>query len=155
MSTATSIVTPQRCRTCTRQVVHVHGNWQHVLIDSDDTPNHRAAPKNDPPVRAAGPHFTPLPYFVIQHLNGWTIQNQEGGAGECVAQQYGDSSLETAYLLTLAANHYHDLAHAVERLLAAEQGYNHEQCVCNECVDARNEARYVLARIRQAQAAND
>lgn len=32
--------------------------------------------------------WTPGPWFAVQHTNGWTIQDREGGCGEMLAQNY-------------------------------------------------------------------
>lgn len=40
------------------------------------------------------------PYHMVVHPDGtWTVQNRRDGGGECVAQQYGDSSEDNGRLL--------------------------------------------------------
>ena len=46
------------------------------------------------------------PWFVVDHPASWTIQNKEGGAGECVAQSYGDSGKANAHLIAAAPQLY-------------------------------------------------
>lgn len=46
---------------------------------------------------------TPEPWFVVAHPDGtWTIQSREEGAGECIAQKYGDSPLDNARIIGVA-----------------------------------------------------
>lgn len=45
---------------------------------------------------------TPGPWVVVQHPDGWTIQNRATGAGACVASQYGDSNEANARLIAAA-----------------------------------------------------
>lgn len=45
----------------------------------------------------------PGPWYVVQHIDGgWTIQDRECGAGNCVAAQYGRSAIENASLIAAA-----------------------------------------------------
>lgn len=58
------------------------------------------------------------PWFVVgPHPDGkWTIQDKDGGGGNCIAQQYGPASMETAHLIAAAPDLYEVLARAQEEL---------------------------------------
>jgi hypothetical protein len=61
--------------------------------------------------QALPPGVTPDPaeptpgglWYVVEHSDTtWTIQDRDGGAGKCIAQQYGKSSLANARLIASA-----------------------------------------------------
>lgn len=61
--------------------------------------------------------YTPTPYYVVKHTDGWTIQTRANGVGYCIAQQYCDSSLENAQFIVTACNHHQPLVTTLQRLL--------------------------------------
>jgi hypothetical protein len=61
--------------------------------------------------------YTEVPYHVVKHTNGWTIQTREGGVGSCIAQQYEDSSIENANFIVTACNSHSRLVMSLQRLL--------------------------------------
>jgi hypothetical protein len=51
--------------------------------------------------------FTPGPWFTVNHPpSGWTIQTERNGGGSCIAQAYGDSSIDNAALIAAAPDLY-------------------------------------------------
>lgn len=61
------------------------------------------------------------PWFVIDHPNGWTIQDREHGGGSCIAQHYGDAKLGRKYAdqIVRCVNSHDALVAALQKCSAA------------------------------------
>lgn len=63
---------------------------------------------------------TPGPWFTVQHFDGWTVQDREGGGGVMIAQNYADNDKRigpNARLIAAAP----DLLEALQRLAVQMQ----------------------------------
>lgn len=82
------------------------------------------------------------PWFAIHHPDGaWTVQDQEHGAGNCIAMRYGDSSFANAHLIAAAPDLLEVLEAIENHLQDGAKSYSAGQFL-------RDRARVAIAKAR-------